>query len=404
MSDRRESPIIFTKTEAFDTRKKYKRYTDFQICEEVAVERDYISDVVKACINPNPPKFIQLRSITLVGYMESGKSTFAKVFCYLLKLFYLMNSAYLTDSWEKNVKILYADSFSTILDYIDDIIDENIHYVVMIVDDAIEHQSSKAALSLKSRTTVASLAKIRHLLKDAGMEWGMAVVIFATQRWRELLPFLRNSLFAIYKSVLTEEAENRAIGFEIGQDNYEFLQAVTEAIYLDHNQGARNLFVAKSAWGVEKIQLPNFELAALPEFQILEALPDPTFEAVTNFVATDCSDIFEMGRHSFTARMLKGRVYEKFGVDLDQKYLQRAIDRGIARYFDQNPPDQKKKETKRDLSEYEEVVREAAKLDKITVAEVQAIACELTGEKLPRHDDEIIAKLAKRKKKRRQNQ
>lgn len=334
--------------------------------------------------------------------MESGKSTFAKVFCYLLKLFYLLKSAYLPDSWEENVKILYADSFSTILDYIE-IIDKKTHYLVMIVDDAIEHQSSKAALSLKSRTTVASLAKIRHLLKDAGMEWGMCVVIFATQRWKELLPFLRNSLFAIYKSVLTEKAENRAISFEIGQDNFEFLQAVTEAVYLDHNQGARNLFVAKSAWGVEKIRLPDFDLANLPEFKVLEALPDETFEAVTNFVAKDCSDIFEMGRHSFMARMLKGRVYEKFGVDLDQKYLQRAIDRGIDRYFRQNTP--RERGEKRKLSEgYKEIIKEVIKLDKITVAEVQAIAYELTGEKLPRHDDEIITKLAKREKKRHQNQ
>lgn len=371
------------------------RYSQIMMEEDAMDETDVVSSIAKAVFPPDPPEWVQIRTITCVGIMESGKSTVAGVFCDKMVKEVLPNSKYHTGDFNENVKVFWGRSFKTILEQASKEVTGDTHYVIIIVDDPIRAQSSKKVFDPDSVEVVADLAEIRHLFEDYLMSWGMIVLWWLPQRYRELLRMARNSLYLIFKTLLTEEDENRAIAQEIGEESYEFLKLVTQAIYEEHIQRARRYMVIKSAWSCMPVKIPDYDHTKVTKYPMIPS-ESARYKDLVRFVSEECAEILSRKKSSLMFPALRGALYRRFGKDINKKALNQAIDEGISLYVMEQAEGGI---GITDLPEgFDEFVLDISKLKKISAPVVRDLSIDVFGAPLTVPVASIVVTRAKRLK------
>ncbi len=170
---------------------------------------------------------VELRSVTIVGYMGSGKTTMAK---------HLIAKAHreLKKRGVKDKRILalhfYRANINIILDYLRENIDpSNLEYIYLINDDAVYQNISRRSLSSINVEDARQYVVIRHELEELGFD-GVLIVFHLTQLYYLLDKVLRNSPVLIFKTISRDEEERRIVGRLLGKHYYRMLRQITDAI------------------------------------------------------------------------------------------------------------------------------------------------------------------------------
>ncbi len=166
-----------------------------------------------------------LRNMTVVGYMQSGKTTYVR---YLARLMY----KYATRKGADDSEIAYIEtpSLKRAKEEIKTIIDiERTRYLMLFVDDAIKSAHSRRHNILETQL----FSDIRHW----SMRKGVLIVVYATQDFRLLDRLMRSAMIYSWKSLpfeywIGDRETRRKIHTWIGDpDIVRLLEAITQAIY-----------------------------------------------------------------------------------------------------------------------------------------------------------------------------
>ena len=190
-----------------------------------------------------------LRSSTIIGYMQSGKTTMARFLAY--KMHRDVTGKGVDDS---QVAYVEAPSLQVANEQLPSILDmDRVRYVMLFVDDAIKSAHSRR------RNTVETMlfSDVRHW----SMDRGVLVTMYATQDFRLLDRLMRNAMVYIWKTlpfewwVSTEQNARRQILAWIGDhDVVDLLEAITKAIY--SNDAEKSLAALQTA--VVRIPVQNW--------------------------------------------------------------------------------------------------------------------------------------------------
>lgn len=250
------------------------------------------------CIPPkSPDKFDsnRLRVISIIGFMESGKTTLAN---------WLMAQNERSVKYRYDVGILNI-SGKTIVDIFGFLQDNHdlvndVHYVQLFVDDVF-FQGLAYEYTEPARRAIKFYANIRHEFESLGMRNGVIVLMFAGQRYRLIPPFFRNTPFLIFKSIVTQdEREKRMVLDALSRYNkdseafeyYQFLLELSDKAltkWQDHLKSysvvkhfrrgcfilksgidrPRNLITIPLGYDNEKIKQKEIDLANIFKFSLL---------------------------------------------------------------------------------------------------------------------------------------
>lgn len=172
-------------------------------------------------------KGVELRSVTIVGYMGSGKTTMAK---------HLIAKAYreLKKRKVKDKEILalhfYRANINIMLSYLEENVDpSNLRYLYLINDDAVYQNISRRSMSGINVEDARQYVVIRHKLEELGFD-GVLIVMHMTQLYYLLDKVLRNSPVLIFKTISRDSEERRVVARLLGKHYYKMLRQVTDAI------------------------------------------------------------------------------------------------------------------------------------------------------------------------------
>lgn len=181
-----------------------------------------------------------LRSMTVIGYMQSGKTTFVR---YLARLLH----DYATTRGYDDTQIAYVEtpSLQAAKEEIPRMLDTGkIRYMLVFVDDAI-----KAAHSRRHNIDETMLfSDVRHWTITAGI----LITVYATQDFRLLDRLMRNALVYTWKTLPLEwwisterDARSKIVAWIGDHDIVDLLEAITIAIY--SNDSARSIQALQTA-------------------------------------------------------------------------------------------------------------------------------------------------------------
>ena len=167
-----------------------------------------------------------LRSMTVIGYMQSGKTTFVRYLAHLLH-------DYATRKGYDDTQIAYveAPSLQAAKEEIPNMLDTGkIKYMMVFVDDAI-----KAAHSRRHNVEETMLfSDVRHWT----IPRGVLITVYATQDFRLLDRLMRNALVYTWKTLPLEwwisterDARSKILAWIGDHDIVDLLEAITIAIY-----------------------------------------------------------------------------------------------------------------------------------------------------------------------------
>jgi len=158
------------------------------------------------CVPPRSPDAFdtnRLRVMSIIGFMESGKTTLAN---------------WLMAQFERSVKYRYdvgilniaGKTIVDIFNYLKDNSDllRDVHYIQIFVDDVF-FQGLAYEYSDLSRNAIKIYANIRHEFEDLGVHRSVIVLMFAGQRYRLIPPFFRNTPYLIFKSIVSQDQQER---------------------------------------------------------------------------------------------------------------------------------------------------------------------------------------------------
>jgi len=181
-----------------------------------------------------------LRSTTIIGYMQSGKTTMVRYLAYLM--YREVTEKGIDDS---QIAYVEASNLQAANNELPSIIDMNrIRYLMLFVDDAI-----KSAHSRRHNVKETELfSDVRHW----SMKRGVLITVYATQDFRLLDRLMRNAMVYVWKTlpfewwVSTDHNSKKQILAWIGDpDMVDLLEAITQAIY--SNDSRRSLQALQTA-------------------------------------------------------------------------------------------------------------------------------------------------------------
>jgi len=167
-----------------------------------------------------------LRSMTVVGYMQSGKTTFVRYLAHLMH-------RELTGKGVDDGEIAYveAPSLQAAQRQLQSMLDlDRVRYLMLFVDDAVK--------SAHSRRHNVEETKLFSDVRHWSMKRGVLITVYATQDFRLLDRLMRNAMVYAWKTlpfewwVSTDPNARRQILAWIGDpDIADLLEAITQAIY-----------------------------------------------------------------------------------------------------------------------------------------------------------------------------
>jgi len=185
---------------------------------------------------------VRLRHTTIIGYMESGKTTLA-----------LTLARKIEEKMEELGEPFMCYMGDSISDFLNIDFDIDSGYILLIVDDAPQTYLSRNFMSQKSRHDVAEFFKIRHTLEEKGFQ-GVLGLIFCTQFFRALDVFFRNAPLVIFKSLVSHDiAERREIARYLGRYYYRLLRDITQKMFVEWNDSVKSLSIAVFPDGIKRL-------------------------------------------------------------------------------------------------------------------------------------------------------
>ncbi len=187
--------------------------------------RQYIEQSFKRTFVPAEtfPDGVSAQTGTLIGRPGFGKTALARAIAS-----FLANQS--RDGWLWKTKfnpplIIWSNSLIHALHVAQDQMEADTNYVLMLMDDAIRHGSSKRVMTRAAVTATINYAEIRHILQDqCGMKPGGTLSMFwMTQRWKDLTPFFRASDWLIFKGVDNDRREQKALKSQVGEKAFNWL-------------------------------------------------------------------------------------------------------------------------------------------------------------------------------------
>lgn len=170
---------------------------------------------------------VELRTITIVGTMGSGKSTMAK---------HLVARAYrhLTGKGYDDSQILALhfdrSNIPLIIDYVRRNFDlSNVEYLYLINDDASYLNISRGSLSYANVESVRQYIAIRHRFADMGFD-GVLIVFHLTQMYYLLDKALRDSYVLAFKSISKDPTERDMVLKLLGGEGLNYLISIHQAL------------------------------------------------------------------------------------------------------------------------------------------------------------------------------
>ncbi len=223
---------------------RIKRTSSFKVFEEYLV----------------PPKdklargFVDLKPVTVIGFMAMGKSVFAahvtkKIKHKLRKKFneelFSVTGKSIVDVVEflKNNKDLYQDRRAMLL-FLDDIFYQG-----------LSGEKTKAKSKAEKY-----YSDIRHQFEKLGFDNGVLYIIFAGQRLKLIPPFFRSSPILVFKPLLTNdkyerrtiiealEHDDTRISKTLAQLSLAILEAAAQIIYTRWDDQVKSLTIVKPGW------------------------------------------------------------------------------------------------------------------------------------------------------------
>jgi len=203
----------------------------------------------------DPRKFnhVKLRPLTLIGFMEMGKTETAKYLINLSKEHFdkmgIGNIALAGKTMIDIVHYLYNNK---------DILRDT-HVVHLFVDDLF-YGGLSSEQSKTKRLNEKYYSDIRHKLEELGMTRGILYVLFSGQRFSLIPVFFRNSPFLLFKGLSIQDRYERDILLDTlsyssdENDVYakkyaslllDILEAVSEIAYTQYNDDVKALTVVK---------------------------------------------------------------------------------------------------------------------------------------------------------------
>lgn len=221
----------------------------------------------------NPTRLIgtRWRPLTIVGPPESGKTT--------LSLFLAQKIVEIQG--EEDTNIILSKRLKTAIDHMDDK-----RYQVLIIDDAVRFQYSRYFSSTEGRIAVSNYYEIRHIYNQYRKQHRDAVIVimFLTQRWRDLSPQFREAPIVMFKGTLTSIEANRDIKKLIGE-YFNILRDITREIYVFSNDEAKSKAVVTTSWldsfilsGIRELKPRNINY--IEEEESIEDLVEQFVEAI----------------------------------------------------------------------------------------------------------------------------
>jgi len=224
---------------------------------------------------------IRLRTHTIVGYMESGKTTMAKSILPILR-------PRIEEMGYENILPIYSLSFLDTINYLKENLDEirGVDYIYMIIDDAALFQLSREFG--KSHNIMASklFFWIRHIFEYEPYNFrGSIVVNWLTQRYMALDVNLREGFIVSFKTPPSNTSDRREMYFLLGKKYMEFLGWLDYQIYVKHNDDVKKYSVTRFRSGrngrpVRQILIVNKNLSE----NFIELRPE---EDVVELVTTE---------------------------------------------------------------------------------------------------------------------
>ncbi|MEM4976734.1 MAG: hypothetical protein QXT64_05370 [Desulfurococcaceae archaeon] len=200
--------------------------------------------------DPRQFNHVKLRPLTIVGFMEMGKTETAK---YLISV---------SQEHFDEMGVPYRGfSGKTILDIITYIADNqdlirDVNVVHVFVDDVLYGGLSQEQSKAK-RMSEKIYSDVRHQLERLGMLNGILYVIFAGQRFSLIPVFFRNSPFILFKGLsIQDKYEREVIKQVLMQESTEYherladiiveiLQGVTTIAYTEMREDVKSITVVK---------------------------------------------------------------------------------------------------------------------------------------------------------------
>ena len=241
-----------------------------------------------------------LRSMTIIGYMQSGKSTMIRYLAYLMH-------RDLTARGYDDSEIAYieASNLQRAKEELPGTLDvDRIRYMFVFVDDAIN-----AAHSRRHNVEETKLfSNVRHW----AMQRGVLITVYATQDFRLLDRLMRNAMVYAWKTlpfewwVSTErDARNKILAWIGDHDIVDLLEAITRAIY--SNDADKSLAALQTA--VVRIPVQNWGPRPIRGIKPLEPPRSITYRLESESESVkDCISISD-------ARMLATGIVKLAGVN-----------------------------------------------------------------------------------------
>jgi hypothetical protein len=223
---------------------RIKRTSSFKIFEEYLI----------------PPKnklargFVDLKPLTIIGFMSMGKTVFAahvtrKAKHLLKKRFneelFSVSGKSIVDVVEflKNNKDLYQDRKAMLL-FLDDIFYQG-----------LSTERSKAKSQAEKY-----YSDIRHKFEELGFNNGVLYILFAGQRLKLIPPFFRSSPMLVFKPLLTNDKYERQVVLEaltytddrlsktLAELSLAILETAAKIIYTKWDDRVKSLTIVKPGW------------------------------------------------------------------------------------------------------------------------------------------------------------
>ena len=196
-------------------------------------------------LNPELRNYIKFRGWTIVGYMESGKTTLA-----------LTTAAILEEKRSGDIIVLKAQKFGDILHYIEDNTDEvrGFNYAYIILDDAVRYAHSRSRK--EQDRDIADYFEIRHFFEDVWKR-GVVTTVYITQRWRSLDVVFRNAYAVTFKTIVSHDSEELKMLARTLRNYYRYLLDLTDRIYVYNDDEAKKYSVLR--WGngfLQELEVP----------------------------------------------------------------------------------------------------------------------------------------------------
>lgn len=170
---------------------------------------------------------VELRTITIIGTMGSGKTTLAR---------HLASRGYreLTQRGVDDSRILivhfYRSSITAILNYLTENFDlEDIEFLYLINDDAAYMNMSRRAMNDININDARQYIVIRHKLAENNFK-GVLIAVHLTQLYYLLDKVLRDSQVLMFKSMSRDNNERKYLATLLGRHYFRVLRKISDDI------------------------------------------------------------------------------------------------------------------------------------------------------------------------------